>query len=131
MGDTMDSGHTTQDVVVFLRISYPIILLITFIVAFITNSIITAKKATQNDRKEQMGPGGRPLPKRARSTMAVAKSRKLSRGTSVLFRWLAVGVLATLVADAAINMTHVLFARSQHWWCGQSVVVGPLNMEVP
>ncbi|ODM18914.1 hypothetical protein SI65_05531 [Aspergillus cristatus] len=119
----MDSGHTTQDVVVFLRISYPIILLITFIVAFITNSIITAKKATQNDRKEQMGPGGRPLPKRARSTMAVAKSRRLSRGTSLLFRWLAVGVLATLVADAAINMTHVLFARSHHWWCGQSVVI--------
>lgn len=127
----MDSGHTTQDVVVFLRISYPIILLITFIVAFITNSIITAKKATQNGRQEQMGPGGRPLPKRARSTMAVAKSRRFSRCTSLLFRWLAVGVLATLVADAAINMTHVMFARSQHWWCGQSVVVGLLNKEVP
>lgn len=127
----MDSGHTTQDVVVFLRISYPIILLITFIVAFIANSIITAKKATQNGGKAQMGPGGRPLPKRARSTMAVKKAQRFSRGTSLLFRWLVVGVLATLVADAAINMTHVMFARSQHWWCGQSVVVGFLDIEAP
>lgn len=119
----MDSTKATQDVLVYLRTSYPIILLITFVVAFITDSVLAAKKASQNGRNET-GPGGRPLPKRARSTMAVVKqAQQFSHGAKLVFRWLSVGILATLVADAAINMTHVMLARSQHWWCGQSVVV--------
>ena len=52
------------------------------------------------------------------------QTQKFSEGTKILFRWLTVGVLVTLVADAAINITHVIYARSYHWWCGQSVVVG-------
>lgn len=120
----MASRNTTRDVLVYLRTSYPIILLVTFVVTFIADSIFTAKRATQNGSSSQTGPGGRPLPKRTRSTLAVAKqTQKFSEGTKIFFRWLAVGILVTLVADAAINITHVIFARSQHWWCGQSVVV--------
>lgn len=125
MEHTMNSQYATRDVLVYLRTSYPIILLVTFVVAFISDSIFTARRASQNGRQAQTGPGGRPLPKRARSALAVTKqTQKFSEGTKILFRWLTVGVLVTLVADAAINITHVIYARSYHWWCGQSVVVG-------
>lgn len=124
----MNLQYATRDVLVYLRTCYPILLLITFVVAFISDSIFTAKRASQNGPQVQTGPGGRPLPKRARSALAVTKqTQKFSEGTKIFFRWLAVGVLLTLVADAAINMAHVIYARSYHWWCGQSVVVGLLT----
>jgi hypothetical protein len=34
-----------------------------------------------------------------------------------------VAVLVTYLADAVIYITHVMVARSEHWWRGQSVVV--------
>lgn len=125
MEHIMNSQYATRDVLVYLRTSYPIILLVTFVIAFIFDSVFTARRASQNGRQSQTGPGGRPLPKRARSALAVTKqTQTFSEGTKIFFRWLAVGILVTLVADAAINMTHVISARSYHWWCGQSVVVG-------
>lgn len=124
----MDSQTSTRDALVYLRTTYPIVLLITFIVAFITNSIFAAKKVSQNGRNSETGPGGRPLPKRSRSTMAVVRqAQTFSWAAKLLFRWLSVGILLTLVADAAINMTHVILAKSEHWWCGQSVVVSLEN----
>lgn len=124
----MDSQASTRDALAYLRTTYPIVLLITFIVAFIANSIFAAKKVSQNGRNSETGPGGRPLPKRSRSTMAVVKkAQTFSWASKLLFRWLSVGILLTLVADAAINMTHVILAKSEHWWCGQSVVVSLLE----
>lgn len=107
-----------------LRIGYPILLLVVFASAFVASSIITARTANQNICAPQTGPGGRPLPKRSRSTVAVVKApQKFSRNAKLCFKLLSFAILVTLVAEAAVNVAHVMLARSQQWWCGQAVVV--------
>ncbi|KAK9652975.1 ATP-binding cassette-type vacuolar membrane transporter Hmt1 [Aspergillus fumigatus] len=120
----MASHHGTRELLAYLRIAAPIALLLVFVVAFVANSIRTARTVNQNRNAVCTGPGGRPLPKRSRSTMVVVKeTQKFSQSAKLLFKWLSAGVLVTLVADAAINVAHVMVARSEHWWCGQAVVI--------
>jgi hypothetical protein len=69
-----------------------------------------------------MGPGGRPLPKRSR-TGAFRKTQGFSKTVKRIFNWLSVAVLVTYLADATIYIAHVMVARSEHWWRGQSAVV--------
>ena len=107
-----------------LRISYPIVILVAFFVAFIAHSILIARSTTKNGTTP-LGPGGKPLPKRLRSTMNNLRNaqRNVSRRMKLAFAWLAVGVLLTYVADGVIHIMHVLVAKSEKWWCGQAVVV--------
>lgn len=121
----MDASHRPARVLLeYLHIGYPIFLLVVFIAAFIASSIIAAKNVGKNGNQINYGPGGRPLPKRSRSTMAVAKPlQTYSHNTMLVFKWLSVAVLVTFIADAAINIAHTVLARSEHWWCGQSLVV--------
>ncbi|PLN86241.1 putative vacuolar ABC heavy metal transporter [Aspergillus taichungensis] len=120
----MDSRHATRELLEYLRTGFPILLLLVFVSSFIANSILTAKNVNKSSTGTRTGPGGRPLPKRARSSAAVAKpAHQFSRATKLLFKWLSAGILVTIVADAAINITHVMVARDEHWWCGQSVVI--------
>lgn len=108
----------------YLRIGYPILVLVVFAAAFVANSIVTARTANQNPSASQTGPGGRPLPKRSRSTVAVVKAnQKFSQNAKLCFRLLSVAILVTLVAEAAVTVAHVMVARSEQWWCGQAVVV--------
>ncbi|KAJ5901987.1 heavy metal tolerance protein precursor [Penicillium taxi] len=120
----MASSH---QLLTFLQISQPIFLLLVFFIAFIASSAHAARSASKHDRKTQFGPGGKPLPKRLRSTMNTwnlleARIRVPSRGKSA-FTSFVILVMGTLVVDAAIHMTHVLVAKSEHWWCGQAVVI--------
>ncbi|KAL3474216.1 hypothetical protein BJX99DRAFT_232126 [Aspergillus californicus] len=120
----MGHHHVMRDLLDYLRIGYPILLLVVFASAFLASSILTARTANQNTCASLTGPGGRPLPKRSRSTVAVVKApQKFSRNANLCFKWLSLGVLATLVADATLNVTHAILARSEHWWCGQAVVI--------
>jgi hypothetical protein len=115
----MDS-HAAIELVAYLRISYPIFLLILFVVAFIANTVVTAKKARKND-SQRFGPGGRLLPQRSRS--APTKPQEFSPNVKRLFTCLSVAVPLTFIADATIYIIHVMAARSDNWWRGQSSVV--------
>ncbi|KAL4921060.1 hypothetical protein BDW62DRAFT_154815 [Aspergillus aurantiobrunneus] len=107
-----------------LRIGYPILLLLVFASAFVASSVVTAKTANRNPCAPQTGPGGRPLPKRSRSTVAVVKApQRFSRNAKLCFRLLSAAILVTLVVEAAVNVAHVMVARSERWWCGQAVVI--------
>ncbi|KAE8306297.1 hypothetical protein BDV41DRAFT_583446 [Aspergillus transmontanensis] len=120
----MDSHHATRQLLEYLRTGYPILLLLVFISAFVANSVLAAKNANNSPTAAQTGPGGRPLPKRSRSTMAIMKNpQKFSQNTRSWFRWLSVGILLTILGDAAVNVAHVIVSRSEQWWCGQSVVI--------
>ncbi|CEL02762.1 Putative Vacuolar ABC heavy metal transporter [Aspergillus calidoustus] len=120
----MGHNHVMLGSLEYLRTGYPILLLVAFASAFVANSIVTAKTASRNTKASQTGPGGRPLPKRSRSTVAVVKApQKFSRNAKLCFKWLSFLVLVTLVAEAAVNVTHVMIARSEQWWCGQAVVI--------
>ncbi|KAL4763962.1 putative vacuolar ABC heavy metal transporter (Hmt1) [Aspergillus foveolatus] len=108
----------------YLRIGYPILVLVVFAAAFVANSIVTARTANQNPSASQTGPGGRPLPKRSRSTVAVVKAnQKFSQNAKLCFRLLSAAILVTLVAEAVVTVAHVMVARSEQWWCGQAVVI--------
>lgn len=121
----MASSHRTPRVLLeYLRIGYPIFLLAVFISAFIASSFVTAKNIGKNGSQVTIGPGGRPLPKRSRSTVSVIKPvHGFSENTKSVFKWLTVAVLVTFIVDASVNIAHTIIARSEHWWCGQSVVV--------
>lgn len=123
----MSSPHVMRRALDSLRIAYPILLLVVFAASFIASSIVTARTANQNFSAAQTGPGGRPLPNRSRSSFSVRKGgQKFSHNAKIWFNLLSVAILVTFVAEAAANVSHVMVARSEHWWCGQSVVVCPL-----
>lgn len=116
------SHKTTRDILKYTRIISPIALLVIFLLAFVLQSVISAKGGGNVNRGT--GPGGRPLPKRTRSSAVVNQEPvDFSENVKLGFKWLSVAVLMTFLVDAAVNMVHVLFHRRENWWCGQSVVV--------
>lgn len=124
--------NAARDRLEYLQIGYPIVLFTVFVVAFVVNSILSARKVMQNSNAKRTGPGGRPLPKRSRSSVVVVKDfQRFSPNAKLLFKWLSVGVLLTIVADAAFTITHVIVFRSEHWWRGQSLVVRTIFMRFP
>lgn len=114
--------HAALELLEYLRTCYPIFLLVLFLVAFVANTMVTARKASRDD-SQRMGPGGRPLPKRSRSSGTFRKTQSFSKTAKRLFNWISVAVIVTYLADATIYVVHVMVARSEHWWRGQSEVV--------
>lgn len=114
--------HAALELLEYLRTCYPVFLLLLFVVAFVANTMLAARRHN-NNVSPRMGPGGRPLPKRSRSSAVFRKTQGFSRNVKRLFNWLSAGVLLTFLADAAIYIAHVMVARSEHWWRGQSMVV--------
>lgn len=115
--------HAALELLEYLRTCYPLFLLLLFVVAFVANTMVTASKANQNE-SQRMGPGGRPLPKRSRSSHGTfRKTKGFSQTVKRFFNWLSVAVLVTYLADATIYVAHVMVASSEHWWRGQSMVV--------
>lgn len=122
-----DTLASAQGLLHYLRIFSPIVLLLAFVIAFIVSSIVSARQLTPTGTTA-CGPGGRPLPKRTRSTMEILKDRqKISPRFRLVFQWLAVVVLLTYVVDAAVIVTHAILYRSQHWWRGQATVVSSFH----
>ena len=122
----MDSAIAAHELLQYLRFGYPPILLIVLFVVFLVHSSKVARNASRNT-EVQYGPGGKPLPRRTRMMIAVARDLRaeLARNRSKgWFVWLSVFVLATYIAEAAIHMAHVMTSKSEKWWCGQAVVVG-------
>lgn len=113
--------HAALELLEYLRTSYPIFLLILFVVAFVVNTTIAAKKAGKHEA-QYFGPGGRPLPQQTRSTPTY-KSQEFSRNVKRVFNLLSAVVILTFLADAIIYIIHVMVARSENWWRGQSFVV--------
>ncbi|DAA79714.1 TPA_exp: Uncharacterized protein A8136_0487 [Trichophyton benhamiae CBS 112371] len=106
----------------------PVILFVVFAVAFVTNTVIANRRIepkAQHTKGARTGPGGRPLPTRMRSAavLIARKTPDFSPATKLAFKWLAVGVLFSFIAEAAIHVAHIVLHRKDHWWCGQAVVI--------
>ncbi|KAJ5389931.1 uncharacterized protein N7496_000999 [Penicillium cataractarum] len=114
--------HAARELLEYLRTCYPIFLLCLFAVAFVVNTMITASRSSNNE-SVRMGPGGRPLPKRCRSAAPARKPKEFSPTVKRFFNWFSVAVLVTYLIDATIYILHVMLARSEHWWRGQSAVI--------
>jgi ATP-binding cassette, subfamily B, vacuolar membrane transporter HMT1/ACLQ len=118
-----DALETARSLLFALQIASPIALLLAFVTAFIVCSILSARQLAPA-KNTACGPGGRPLPTRTRSTMAILKDRQnVSPRFRLVFQGLSLAVLVTFLVDAAINVSHAILYRSQHWWRGQATVV--------
>ncbi|KAJ5174915.1 uncharacterized protein N7482_000792 [Penicillium canariense] len=114
--------RAARELLEYLHTCYPIFLLFLLAVAFVLNTMVTARRASNNDCP-RMGPGGRPLPKRGRSEATTRKPKEFSPTVKRFFNWFSVAVLMTFLTDATIYILHVVMARSEHWWRGQSTVI--------
>ncbi|KAJ5601895.1 hypothetical protein N7510_011429 [Penicillium lagena] len=114
--------HAASELLQYLRTCYPLFLFVLFVVAFLANTMIVARNV-HKDASQRMGPGGRPLPMRSRSSNSYRQTQQFSKTVKRFFNWLSVGILVTWLANAIIFIAHALVARSEHWWQGQSVVI--------
>ncbi|KAI9934539.1 hypothetical protein MW887_000153 [Aspergillus wentii] len=91
---------TSQLFLTFLRISYPIFLLIVFFLSFISHSILAAKSTPGNVSNTKLGPGGKPLPNRLRSTMNEIREaqKNVSPKMKMVFAGLDLCFLATTIS---------------------------------
>lgn len=109
-------------------------LFVVFLVAFVTNSILSAESATEALGPVQLGPGGKPLPRgTARKNQEEREKRKkdkdFSRGKKLLFFYLSAALLATFVANAVNVIAHALAKSVNGWWCGEATAVS--NKSLP
>jgi hypothetical protein len=116
-----------------LQIAYPLVLLFVYLLAFTIRSIGAARN--DNDLShgpQQLGPGGKPLPTHNHNIKEPPSPDNLdfSKPRKLLFQWLTVGVLASLLGNIVVVLTHALYARKEHWWCGQAPTVGASNFSL-
>lgn len=122
-GTGIDTSTRILDLVHF---NYPWVLLVVFLVAFTTHSILTAESTDDSAEPLLTGPGGKPLPRSARKTEEERRKRKLQDFSPVrklLFLWLSAGILATFLGNAINIVVHALDKRENGWWCGEATAV--------
>jgi len=121
------NGTATAEVLLDLtHFNYPWVLLAIFLVAFVTNSVLTAEPSSDSIEPVVTGPGGKPLPRSAKKSKEEREKRKLedfSPGRKLVFIWLSAGVITTLVANAFNIVVHALTNRENGWWCGEATAV--------
>jgi hypothetical protein len=108
-----------------VHFNYAWVLFVVFLVAFVTNSILSVEASSQSKEPALTGPGGKPLPQSsARKSKEERERRKKLKDFSprrkLLFLYLSVGLLATFVGNG-VNI--VIHALKDNWWCGQATAV--------
>jgi hypothetical protein len=106
-----------------LRTCYPILLLILFILASVADAVFPASKESDSDTRD-MNSNVYPLSRQTRGSTPVRQIKEFSSTSKSCFKWLSVTVIVTYLADMTIYIIHVITPWSEHWWGGQSVVVG-------
>jgi hypothetical protein len=122
------NGTTPVEILLDLtHFNYPWILLVIFLTAFVTNSILSAEPSSESIEPVVTGPGGKPLPRSSKKAKeAKEKKKKLkdfSPGRKLVFIWLSAGVITTFVANAVNIVVHALTKRENGWWCGEATAV--------
>lgn len=117
--------YTTSTILDLTHFNYPWILLVVFLISFITHSILTAEPSDQSGPM-LTGPGGKPLPRSVRRTRQDKDKLKLQDFSPVrklLFLWLSAGILVTFLGNAINIVVHALDKRENGWWCGEATAV--------
>lgn len=118
------SDPRAQALLTYLQIAYPIVLLLLFVTSFTVRSIKTARN--DNDptlQPTQLGPGGKPLPRKSQKDGSEANAIDFSRPRKLLFISLQAGVLLSFTGNIVLVIFHALLEREQRWWCGQAPTV--------
>lgn len=125
---TLTSEDVTMNVLGWLRILYPVVLLFLFVVALAAHGIINSSagdEVMKGGKKVILGPGGKPLPvaprKKQNPIISFGPNQRL------LFMWLSIGLIVTFGGNILDVLAHALVKRSAAkeggWWCGQEFVV--------
>ena len=117
---------TSRQILAYTKISAPAVVLVVFLVAFITHGILTAPPSDDVEVHAKLGPGGRPLPKRRQSSQQVKEAAKVcdfSPNVKLLFNWLGLFALMTFAVNALIIILQSVINFREKWWPGQAAVV--------
>ncbi|TKX23397.1 ABC transporter-like protein 3 [Elsinoe australis] len=124
------SNRVAQNILSYLHAAYPLILLVFFITVFTVRSIAVSNgQGTADDEapptgSPQLGPGGKPLPKKSPVRRDSSQDvLDFSRPRKLLFEWLSLAAALTFIGNAITVVVHALYARSEEWWCGQATVI--------
>jgi ATP-binding cassette, subfamily B, vacuolar membrane transporter HMT1/ACLQ len=118
---------TTAELLEIVHFHYAWVLFAVFLIAFVTNSVLTAEPSSESKEPILTGPGGKPLPRSARKYKEELQRRKKLKDFSpvrkALFLYLSAGLLVTFVANGANIVIHALTKREEGWWCGEATAV--------
>ncbi|RDL39683.1 Uncharacterized protein BP5553_04023 [Venustampulla echinocandica] len=122
---TATSMKTLLEVVHF---NYAWVLFALFLVAFVTNSILTAEPSSESKEPILTGPGGKPLPRSGRKYEEEREKKKklkdFSAGRKLVFLYLCAALLATFVANGVSTVVHALTTNEEGgWWCGEATAI--------
>lgn len=119
------SDPVAQGVQTVVHIVHPILLLFLYLVAFTVRSITTASNDNDTKPAPQLGPLGKPLPAKnaGKREPVIPQELDFSKPRKLLFEWLSVGVLFSLLGNIVVVIVHALYAREERWWCGQATTV--------
>ncbi|KKY14362.1 putative heavy metal tolerance protein [Phaeomoniella chlamydospora] len=121
------TNDEARRIIAVTKTVYPCVLLIVFLVAFISRTIYkTYRDPTTAEESCLTGPGGRPLPQRRKSAKRIVKTNDrpdFSPNAKFTINWLMVIVLVTFVANAFAIIAQTVLYRHENWWCGQSAVI--------
>ncbi|KIX08204.1 uncharacterized protein Z518_02860 [Rhinocladiella mackenziei CBS 650.93] len=107
--------------------AYPAVVLLVFLIAFVTHGIKTAPDDGDKVKIHSMrGPGGRPLPIRRKSANQVKEAaafKDLPSGTQTVVKIGQMGIILTFLANAGLLLFETLLNRKDEWWPGQNAVI--------
>ena len=122
--------NQARDVLDYAQITSPILLFAIFVVAFLTNNILEARKAQKlagDITPPVLGPGGRPLPMRMKSSSKIDACTKdglnFSDATSLFFTSLTTVLMITFLGNFVVILAQTILYSDYHWWCGQAPIV--------
>lgn len=126
--DPWIANNTAHNILTYTYFAYPALLLLCFIGVFTYDSVVSSNEEQKTDDSApsiQRGPGGKPLPSRTIKKHKKDKKDVLdfSRPRKLLFIWLSLVVLMTLLGNGALVIAHSVYARDEEWWPGQAYVV--------
>ncbi|PVH90202.1 hypothetical protein DM02DRAFT_683772, partial [Periconia macrospinosa] len=104
--------------------AYPVLLLVSFLAAFTTRSILASNSNANITKPTTTGPGGKPLPATDPTRNFVKKTVRddVTRSQKLVFNWLSVFAAATFVGNSVIAIVHAV-SHNQEWWAGKHVVI--------
>lgn len=114
-----------HSVLTVLQYAYPLCMLVFFLAAFTIRSIAATNSNTNIAKPTTTGPGGKPLPATDPTRNFVKKTvhDDVTPTQKRVFEWLSLAVALTFFGNSVLVIAQALAKQSEHWWCGQSVVV--------
>ena len=120
------TNDKAAELLVVVKELYPCLVIVVFLVAFISRTIYTTRKDPAVEESPLLGPGGRPLPQRRKSAKRMPQTSDrpdFSPSTKLFVNWMMVVVLMSFLANAVAIIVQTIAYRKESWWCGQSAVV--------